>query len=93
MPKYFLETDEAITGDVGGEFGNDKGAFGNATLKLFVRNNHLRNWTFVMQQDFAPVSILQLLIRLFILQYFHIVEIDVSFCLDVSYTYMFYLKR
>lgn len=58
MPKYFLETDEAITGEVGGEFGNDKGAYGNATLKLFVRNDRMRDWTFVMQQDFAPVSYL-----------------------------------
>lgn len=59
MPKYFLETDEAITGEVGGEFGNDKGAYGNATLKLYARNDVTRGWIFVMQQDFVPVSRIQ----------------------------------
>ncbi|XP_068210039.1 CD109 antigen-like [Palaemon carinicauda] len=54
MPKYFLETDEAITGTAGGEFGNDKGAFGNATIKLFVKNNRLRTWTYVMEEVVDP---------------------------------------
>ncbi|XP_042213472.1 CD109 antigen-like [Homarus americanus] len=54
MPKYFLETEEAITGVVGGEFGNDKGAYGNATLKLFARNRIQPDWVFVMEEDFAP---------------------------------------
>lgn len=56
MPKYFLDSDEAITGTFGGEFNNDKGAFGNATLKLMVRSKGVEEWTFIMQQDFVPVS-------------------------------------
>lgn len=54
MPKYFLETDEAVTGEVGGEFGNDKGAFGNATLRLYVRSKHSKDWVFVMEEEFVP---------------------------------------
>ncbi|XP_050713228.1 CD109 antigen-like isoform X2 [Eriocheir sinensis] len=54
MSKYFLDSDEAITGTVGGEFNNDKGAFGNATLKLLVRSKGVEEWTFIMQQDFVP---------------------------------------
>lgn len=56
MSKYFLDSDEAITGTFGGEFNNDKGAFGNATLKLLVRSKGVEEWTFIMQQDFVPVS-------------------------------------
>lgn len=56
MPKYFLDTDEAIEGVLGGEFGNDKGAYGNATLKLFVKNKINPNWTYVTEQIFEPVS-------------------------------------
>lgn len=56
MPKYFLDTDEAIEGVLGGEFGNDKGANGNATLKLYVRNKMYPNWTYVTEQIFEPVS-------------------------------------
>ena len=58
MPKYFLDTDEAITGEFGGEFGIDKGAYGNATLNLLVRSKDSKDWIFVMQQIFAPVSFL-----------------------------------
>ncbi|XP_047481542.1 CD109 antigen-like [Penaeus chinensis] len=54
MPKYFLDTDEAIEGVLGGEFGNDKGAYGNATLKLFVKNKLYPNWTYVTEQIFEP---------------------------------------
>ena len=56
MPKYFLDTDSAIIGDVGGEFSNDKGAYGNATLKLFIRSREEDRWNYVMKQEFAPVS-------------------------------------
>lgn len=56
MAKYFLDSAEAITGIFGGEFNNDKGAFGNATLKLLVRSKGMQEWIFVMQQDFTPVS-------------------------------------
>lgn len=56
MSKYFLDSDEAITGVFGGEFNNDKGAFGNATLKLLARSKGMKKWKFVMQQDFIPVS-------------------------------------
>ncbi|XP_063601843.1 CD109 antigen-like [Penaeus indicus] len=54
MPKYFLDTDEAIEGVLGGEFGNDKGAYGNATLKLYVKNKMYPNWTYVTEQIFEP---------------------------------------
>lgn len=56
MPKYFLDTDEAISGEFGGEFSNDKGTYGNATLRLFIRGRGERSWKYVMQQDYAPVS-------------------------------------
>lgn len=55
MEKYFLETDEAISGTLKGEYVNDKLAYGNATVKLYVRNQHLYNWTFVSQKDISPV--------------------------------------
>lgn len=56
MPKYFLDTDSAIVGEVGGEFSNDKGAYGNATLRLYIRSKGQEKWNYVMEQDFAPVS-------------------------------------
>lgn len=56
MPKYFLDTDEAITGEFGGEFSNDKGTYGNATVRLYIRGRDQYDWKYVMQQDFAPVS-------------------------------------
>lgn len=56
MSKYFLDSDDAIYGIFGGEFNNDKGAYGNATLKLLVRSKGTEDWTFVMQQEFTPVS-------------------------------------
>lgn len=58
MEKYFLETDEAISGTLKGEYVNDKMAYGNATVKLYVRNQHLHNWTFVTQKDISPVGML-----------------------------------
>ncbi|CAL4102803.1 unnamed protein product [Meganyctiphanes norvegica] len=56
MPKYFLDTDEAITGSVQGEYGMDKGAYGNATLKLFVRNQELPTWAYVMEQNILELD-------------------------------------
>ncbi|KAK7085756.1 hypothetical protein SK128_008452, partial [Halocaridina rubra] len=56
MPKYFLDTDEAITGNAGGEFGNDKGSFGNMTLKLYARTQTSRNWTYVTEQVVSPLD-------------------------------------
>ncbi|KAK8389963.1 hypothetical protein O3P69_012881 [Scylla paramamosain] len=56
MPKYFLDTDSEIVGEVGGEFSNDKGAYGNATLKLFIRSPKEDKWNYVMQEDFAPLD-------------------------------------
>ncbi|KAG0724718.1 CD109 antigen [Chionoecetes opilio] len=56
MPKYFLETDEAIVGDLGGEFSNDKGAYGNATLRLYIRSQGDEVWNYVMQQEIAPLD-------------------------------------
>ncbi|XP_076046263.1 CD109 antigen-like [Oratosquilla oratoria] len=50
MSKYFLETDEAVTGVAGGEFANDKGVYGNATIKLFARNKLSTSWTYVMEE-------------------------------------------
>ncbi|XP_050698378.1 CD109 antigen-like isoform X1 [Eriocheir sinensis] len=54
MPKYFLDTDEAITGEFGGEFSNDKGTYGNATVRLYIRGRGQDKWKYVMQQDFTP---------------------------------------
>ncbi|KAK3858623.1 hypothetical protein Pcinc_035182 [Petrolisthes cinctipes] len=56
MEKYFLETDEAIQGTVKGEFVNDKMVYGNATVKLYVKNQHLYNWTFVSQKNISPFN-------------------------------------
>lgn len=61
MPSYYLDTDEEITGEFGGEFGIDKGAYGNATVRLFARSADTENWQYIMEEDFVPVSFLILL--------------------------------
>ena len=38
MKKYFLESAEFITGSIEGEFGNDKGVFGNASIRLYAHS-------------------------------------------------------
>ena len=56
MQKYFLETDEFITGSIEGEYANDKGAFGNCTLRLYSRTERNNAWSLVSTMDVEVVS-------------------------------------
>ena len=66
MQKYFLDTDDSISGTIEGEYGTDKGVFGNATIRLYVKDeeklNKADNFTYVMEQDVLMVSKIYLFI-------------------------------
>lgn len=51
-----LKSDEFITGFIEGEFGNDKGVFGNLTVRLYARNDNMQKWTLVSTLDVEVVS-------------------------------------
>ena len=57
MQKFFIEgAFKNITGKVEGEFVNDKGVYGSATISLYGKNRVSPQWRYIDQQAIYPVN-------------------------------------